>query len=178
MADGDQNTDGGTGQELHDTTGAGVPEGGPPQQAQGGGGSGLPPAIANHLPEKYQQRDDLQMAEDWMDATVQGSDTETVTLVDEKEGDVFVLELADITWKQVNDALTDALVPSATGEGKLDFAAYYREVAEAKIESVQPQVPEEQMATWLTGLNERLGKQLQQHLPDPVDEIEEQHEKN
>mgnify|MGYP006274690037 CR=1 FL=1 len=166
----DNEGDGGTGQGLHDTTQANVPD---PD-----GGSGLPPAIANHLPEKYQDRDDLNLAEDWMDATVQGNDTETVTLVDEKEGDVFVVELADITWQQVNSALTDALVPSASGEGKLDFGAYYREVAEAKIESVQPEVPEEQMTTWLTGLNERLGKQLQQHLPDPVDDIEEQTEKN
>ncbi len=118
------------------------------------------------------------MAEDWMDATVQNSSTEQVTLVDEREGDVYVLEMQDITWQQVNQALTDALVPSTSGEGKLDFGAFYRSVAENKIESVQPEVPEEQMATWLTGLNERLGKQLQQHLPDPVDNIDEQREGN
>lgn len=153
----------GTGDELHDTT-------------QGG----LPPAVQQHLPEKYQdQADDLALADNWMDGTVENSSgTETVTLVDEKEGRVFVVELADITWHQVNGALTEALIPSASGDGKLDFGAYYREVAAAKIESVQPEVPEEQVTTWLTGLNERLGKQLQQHLPDPVDNIEEQTEKN
>lgn len=155
------------GQELHDTTGA--------DPASGGG---LPPAVRNNLPERFQERDDLEMAEDWMDATVQNSSTEQVTLVDEREGDVYVLEMQDITWQQVNQALTDALVPSTSGEGKLDFGAFYRSVAENKIVSVQPEVPEEQMATWLTGLNERLGKQLQQHLPDPVDNIDEQREGN
>ena len=163
----DQASDGGTGQQMHDTVGAGVP--------------GLPDDVADKLPERFQEQaeqGDLSLAEDWMDATVQNSSTETVTLVDEQEGDVYVLEMKDITWQRVNQALTDALVPSASGEGKLDFGAFYRSVAEAKIESVQPEVPEEQMATWLTGLNERLGKQLQQHLPDPVDNIDEQREGN
>lgn len=168
MASDNERGEQGTGQELHDTTQASVPE----------GDGGLPPAIAQHLPEKYQQRDDLALAEDFMDGTVQGNSTETVTLVDEKEGQVFVVELADITWQQVNSALTDALVPSTSGDGKLDFAAYYRDVATSKIESVQPEVPEDQMQTWLAGLNERLGKQLQQHLPDPVDDIEDAEEKN
>lgn len=168
MADQNERSDGGTGRELHDTTGASPPE-----------SSGLPPAIRNHLPEKYQeQADEFSVAEDAMDATVQDAATETVTLVDEREGDVYVLELKDITWQEVNSALTDALVPSPSGEGKLDFAAYYREVAAAKIESVQPEVPDEQLTTWLTGLNEHLGSQLQQHLPDPVDNIQEQEVKN
>lgn len=144
-------------------------------------GAGLPGDVAQHLPDRFQEQaeaGELSLAEDWMDATVQNSSTETVTLVDEQEGDVYVLELKDITWQRVNQALTDALVPSASGEGKLDFGAFYRSVAEAKIESVQPEVPEEQMATWLTGLNERLGSKLQQHLPDPVDNIDEQREGN
>lgn len=142
--------------------------------------TGLPPAVRDALPERYQDRaDDFSLAEDHMDATVQNASTETVTLVDEKEGEVYVLEMTDITWQQVNSALTDALVPEAGGQGgKLDFGAYYRQVAEAKIESVQPEVPGEQLATWLTGLNERLGSQLQQHLPDPVDDIQEQEAKN
>ncbi|AGM11811.1 tail assembly chaperone [Haloarcula californiae tailed virus 2] len=142
--------------------------------------TGLPPAVRDALPERYQdQADDFSVASDHMDATVQNSSTETVTLVDDREGEVYVLEMADITWQQVNSALTDALVPEAGGQGgKLDFGAYYRQVAEAKIQSVQPEVPEEQMATWLTGLNERLGSQLQQHLPDPVDDIQEQEAKN
>jgi len=155
------------------------------QNEQHGGGTGhsntgLPPAVRDALPERYQdQADDFSVASDHMDATVQNSSTETVTLVDDREGEVYVLEMADITWQQVNSALTEALVPEAGGQGgKLDFGAYYRDVAEAKIESVQPEVPEEQMATWLTGLNERLGSQLQQHLPDPVDDIQEQEAKN
>ncbi len=144
-------------------------------------GADLPDSVLENLPERFQEQaeqGELGMAEDWMDATVQNSSTETVTLVDEQAGDVYVLEMQDITWQQVNQALTDALVPSASGEGKLDFGAFYRSVAEDKIVSVQPEVPEEQMATWLTGLNERLGKQLQQHLPDPVDNIDEQREGN
>lgn len=159
MANDNDASDASTGQ-LHDTT-------------QGG----LPDAIAQHLPEKYQDQD-LRLAEDHMNATVQNAHTETVTLVDEVEGEVYVLELKDISWNQVNGALTEALIPSASGDGKLDFGAYYREVAKAKIESVQPEVPSGQLTTWLTGLNERLGKQLQQHLPDPVDTIEEQEAKN
>jgi hypothetical protein len=78
----------------------------------------------------------------------------------------------------VNQALTEALVPSASGEGKLDFGAYYREVARSKIVETEPEVPEEQLATWLTGVKEGIGKQLQQHLPDPVDNISEQEAKN
>ena len=168
MASDDNGSERGTGQELHDTTGADVPQ-----------GEGLPPAIAQHLPEKYQgQAQSLSLADDYMDATVQNASTETVTLVDEQEGSVYVVELKDISWNQVNSALTDALIPSASGDGKLDFGAYYRSVAESKIVEVQPEVPEEQIATWLTGLNERLGKQLQQHLPDPVDDISEQEVKN
>lgn len=159
------------GQELHDTTGAAAPS-----------EDTLPPAILNNLPERFQeqaQQGELEMAEDWMQGTVQNSDTEQVTLVDEQDGSVYVLEMQDITWQQTNQALTDALVPDASGQGgKLDFGAFYRSVAEDKIVGVQPEVPEEQMATWLTGLNERLGKQLQQHLPDPVDNIDEQREGN
>lgn len=156
------------GQELHDTVGAAPPD-----------EDGLPPEVAEQVPEHIREEmEGLTLADDWMDATVQNSSTETVTLVDRQEGEVYVLELADITWSRVNQALTDALVPSASGDGKLDFGAYYRSVAEAKIQSVQPEVPEEQMATWLTGLNERLGKQLEQHLPDPVDEMSEDREKN
>lgn len=142
-------------------------------------GGDLPPAVRENLPERY-EGEDLSLAEDAMSATVQdqGGRTEQVTLVDEKQGDVYLLTLRDITWHQVNQALTDALVPSTSGDGKLDFGAYYRSVAESKIVSVEPEVPEERLTTWLTGLNERLGKQLQQHLPDPVDNIEEQEAKN
>lgn len=155
------------GQELHDTTGAAPAD-----------SSGLPPAVANNLPERFQDAD-LEMAEDWMDGTVQNSDTETVTLVDDRAGHVFVVEMQDITWQQINQALTQALVPGEGGSGgTLDFGAFYRSVAEDKIVDVQPEVPEEQMATWLTGLNERLGKQLEQHLPDPVDDIDEEREGN
>lgn len=152
--------------ELHQTTGGAV-------------ANDLPDIVADELPEKYQSEDGLEMADDWMDATVKGSDdTQTVPLVDEQTGRVFVVELTDITWHQVNRALTDALVTSGSGGGKLDFGAYYRAVAEAKIESVEPEVPEEQLTQWLTGLNERLGKQLQNHLPDPIDDIEEDEAKN
>lgn len=151
-----------TGQQMHDTV-----------------GGDLPPAVRENLPERY-AGEDLSLADDAMSATVQdhGGRTEQVTLVDEKQGDVYLLTLRDITWHQVNQALTDALVPSTSGDGKLDFGAYYRSVAESKITAVEPEVPEEQLTTWLTGLNERLGKQLQQHLPDPVDNIEEQEAKN
>jgi len=142
-------------------------------------GENLPPAVRENLPERY-EGEDLSLADDAMSATVQYQDgqTEQVTLVDEKQGDVYLLTLRDITWHQVNQALTDALVPSTSGDGKLDFGAYYRSVAESKIAEVDPEVPEEQLTTWLTGLNERLGKQLQQHLPDPIDDIEEQEAKN
>jgi len=160
MAGDDSHVGDGTGQKTYDTVGADLPEG-----------------VQAEIPERFQEQN-LVMAEDPMDATVQNTSQEQVPLVDEAEGEVYVVTLEEISWNQVNQALSDALVPSTSGEGKLDFGAYYRQVAKAKIVATEPEVPEEQLATWLTGVKEGIGKQLQQHLPDPVDDIEEQDAKN
>jgi hypothetical protein len=140
-------------------------------------GADLPDDVRGELPERFKDAE-LVMAEDPMNATVENANQKEVPLVDEAEGEVYVVTLQEITWNQVNQALTDALVPSTSGDGKLDFGTYYRQVAKAKIVDTEPGVPEEQLAQWLTGVKEGLGKQLQQHLPDPVDDIEEQEAKN
>lgn len=150
--------------ELHDTT----------QADPTGGDSGLPPAVANGLPDEYQ---DYSLADDASNATVSSSDTYQETLVDERAEEIYVLEMCDITWQQTNQALSNNLKQEGN-TGKLDFGGYYRDVAAKKIVSVQPEVPEESLVQWLTGLNERLGKQLEQHLPDPVADIEDDTEKN
>lgn len=150
--------------EIHDTV----------QATADADGSGLPPAVAASIPDKYQGYD---LASDANNATVDQSDTYTEVLADDRTEELFVLEMCDLTWTETNQALSDNLVKDGQ-QGKLDFAGYYRQVAEQKIESVEPEVPEESLTVWLTGLNERLGKQLQQLLPDPVADIEEAEEKN
>lgn len=160
MGSDDPRVGGGTGQKTYDTVSPDLPDG-----------------VQEEIPERFREQN-LVMAEDPMDATVKNSSEKQVPLVDEAEGEVYVVTLEDITWNQVNQALSDALVPSTSGDGKLDFGAYYRQVAKAKIVATEPEVPEEQLATWLTGVKEGIGKQLQQHLPDPVDDIEEQDAKN
>lgn len=153
-------------QGLHDTVGA-SPDGGSTD-------SGLPPAVQEQLPEQYQG---YELADDANSATVNTSETYYETLVDERTEQLYVLEMRDITWQQTNQALSDNLKKEGN-QGKLDFGGYYRDIAAQKIVSVQPEVPEENLVQWLTGLNERLGKQLEQHLPDPVADIEEDEEKN
>lgn len=160
---------GSAGNELHDTVQTEPPEPDEPE---------LPPEALEALPDRYDGQD-LSLADNHMDATVQSTSTETVTLVDEREGDVYVVELQDIAWPKVNSALSDALKPEpGGGGGTLDFGQYYRDVAAQKIVSVQPEVPEDQLTQWLTGLNERLGKQLQNHLPDPIEDIDDEEAKN
>lgn len=152
-----------TGDELHETVQAEPTD------------EGIPPAVLAGLPEKYRS---FSLASDSRGALVDGSNTYTVTLVDEQAEELYLVEMRDITWHQVNQALSQNLRADASGEGTLDFGGYYRDVAQAKIVSVTPPVEDGQLVQWLTGLNERMGKQLENHLPDPVDELSEAEEKN
>jgi len=151
--------------QLHDTT-----------NPNAGAESDLPPAVRDKLPEHLRERDDLQMADDPMSATVQGTDTYTEVLVDEQTGDVFQVTLQDVAWAKKNDTFSDSLTQTADGQGKLDFAQYYREMAMAKIVEVEPEP--DNLRVWLQGLNARLGSQLESLLPEPVDDLEDSREEN
>ena len=154
MAD-DTNADG----DLHDTTGADLPEG-----------------VLESLPDHLQDRDDLHMADDPMSATVNGAETWEKALVDKETGEVYVVTLSDISWPAKNDVFTNSLKRTGPNDGKLDFAHYYREVAKEMIESVEPQP--DNMTVWLQGLKSSFGTQLEEELPAPVSDLEETQEEN
>jgi hypothetical protein len=135
----------------------------------------LPDAALARLPDHLNPAD-LQMAEDAMDGTVSGSDTYRETIVDEQTGDVYLLTFQDVSWTEKNDTFSNALTRTADGEGKLDFAQYYREIAMAKLVAVEPEP--DNLRVWLQGLNSRLGSQLERHLPEPVENLEDQREEN
>lgn len=153
----DTSTDGGA--ELHDTT-----------------GNDLPEDIREQLPPSLRDREDLHIADDPMGATVASGETWTKPLVDEESGDVYVLTLSDVSWPKKNDIFTNSLKRTADGDGKLDFAHYYREVAKEMIQSVEPQPSN--LTTWLQGLTADFGSQLEDDLPAPVSDLEEAEEEN
>jgi hypothetical protein len=150
--------------DLHDTT-----------NPNSGAEQSLPEAVRDKLPSHLRDAD-LQMADDAMSATVQDSDTETVPLVDEGEGEVYLVTLKDVAWAKKNDLFSDSLKQTVDGQGKLDFAQYYREVAQAKIVEVEPEP--ENLRLWLQGLSAEMGSQLERHLPEPVDDLEDTREEN
>jgi len=145
--------------ELHDTTGADLPEG-----------------VLEDLPEHLKGRDDLRMADDAMGATVNPEETWTKPLVDEETGEVYVVTLTDISWPKKNDVFTNSLKRTGPNDGKLDFAHYYREVAKEMIVEVDPQP--ENMTVWLQGLKSNFGSQLEDELPAPVSDLEDTTEEN
>lgn len=152
----DTSTDGGA--ELHDTTG------------------GLPDDIRDQLPPSLQDREDLRIADDPSGATVSDDKTWQKPLVDEDSGEVYVLTLKDVSWPKKNDIFTNSLKRTADGDGKLDFAHYYREVAKEMIVEVDPQP--ENLTLWLQGLTADFGSQLEDDLPAPVSDLEETQEEN
>lgn len=152
----DTSTDGGA--ELHDTTG------------------GLPESIREQLPPSLRDREDLRIADDPSGATVSDDKTWQKPLVDEDTGEVYVLTLKDVSWPKKNDIFTNSLKRTADGDGKLDFAHYYREVAKEMIVEVDPQP--ENLTIWLQGLTADFGSQLEDDLPAPVSDLEETQEEN
>ena len=145
--------------ELHDTT-----------------DDGLPDDIREQLPPSLQDREDLHIADDPMGATVDETQTWEKPLVDEDTGEVYVVTLTDVSWPKKNDVFTNSLKRTADGEGKLDFAHYYREVAKEMIVKVDPQP--ENMTLWLQGLTADFGSQLEDDLPAPVSDLEDTTEEN
>lgn len=157
MTDDTTSTDGGA--ELHDTTNTDLPE-----------------SIREKLPPSVRDREDLRIADDAAGATVSGDKTWEKPLVDEETGEVYVLTMQDVSWPKKNDIFTDSLKRTADGGGKLDFAHYYREVAKEMIVEVEPQPGN--LTVWLQGLTADFGTQLEDDLPAPVSDLEEQQEEN
>jgi hypothetical protein len=135
----------------------------------------LPDDVRDALPPSMQDRTDLRLADDASGATA-GQKTWTKPLVDEETGAVYVLTLTDISWPQKNDIFTDSLKRTASGGGKLDFAHYYREVAKEMIVSVEPEP--DNLTVWLQGLSADIGSQLEDDLPEPVSDLEDDVEEN
>ena len=156
----------GNSNELHDTTGAQVDE----------NESGLPPAIANRLPDKY--KDGSHRLGTARESVVNEDETELVTIEAEEDGEevLYWFEVREIPWQEKNRIFKDN-VTQVGGSGQLQIDTYYREVAEAKIESW---FGEEEMSltTWLTGVRAEIGEKLEPHLPDPVGQLEEEEEGN
>ncbi|AGM11212.1 tail assembly chaperone [Haloarcula hispanica tailed virus 2] len=136
----------------------------------------LPEDVREALPARLRDREDLRIADDPMGATASGDKTWKAPLVDEDTGEVYVLTLTDVSWPKKNDVFTDSLKRTADGGGKLDFAHYYREIAKEMIVSVEPQP--ENLTVWLQGLKADFGSQLEDDLPAPVSDLEEQQEEN
>lgn len=136
----------------------------------------LPEDVREALPAHLRDREDLRIADDPRGATASGDKTWKRPLVDEDSGEVYVLTLTDVSWPKKNDVFTDSLKRTADGGGKLDFAHYYREVAKEMIVSVEPQP--ENLTVWLQGLTADFGSQLEDDLPAPVSDLEEQQEEN
>lgn len=150
--------------ELHDTT-----------NPNAGAESDLPESVRDKLPAHLRD-EDLEMADDAMGATVQGSDEHTEPLVDEQAGEVYLVTFQDVAWAKKNDLFSDSLTQTPDGQGKLDFAQYYREMAMAKITEVEPEP--DNLRVWLQGLSASMGSQLEQYLPEPVDDLEDTREEN
>jgi len=105
--------------------------------------------------------------------------TERVVVVDEDEKKAWWFDLTDISWFRANQIFSDNVEQDPnTGEGKLKAHSYYRDVAEAKTTDWSNS-DEMGLRQFLTGLDEELGKQLEQHLPDPGEvQLEEGEEEN
>jgi hypothetical protein len=153
--------------ELHDTTGAQVTE---------DNESGLPPAIANRLPEKYQTGE--HRVGTARESVVNEEDTEVVTVAATEDGEdvLYWFEMREIPWQEKNRIFKDN-VNQVAGSGQLQIDTYYREVAEAKIEGWFGE-DDMSLTTWLTGVRAEIGEKLEPHLPDPVGQLEEAEEGN
>jgi len=138
--------------------------------------SGLSDEVLEQLPASLQGRDDLRIADDAMGATVDDTQTWQKPLVDEATGEVYVVTLTDVSWPKKNDVFTNSLKRTPDGEGKLDFAHYYREVAKEMIVEVEPQP--DNVTVWLQGLTADFGSQLEEDLPEPVSDLEDTTEEN
>lgn len=136
----------------------------------------LPEDVREALPAHLRDREDLRIADDARGATATGDKTWKKPLVDEDSGEVYVLELTDVSWPKKNDVFTDSLKRTADGGGKLDFAHYYREMAKEMIVSVEPSP--DNLTVWLQGLTADFGSQLEGDLPEPVSDLEDTQEEN
>lgn len=126
------------------------------------------------LPEEYEDYEVGSVAE----ATV-SDETERVVITDDEEKKAWWFDLKDISWFRANQIFSDNVEQDPnTGQGRLKAHAYYRDVAEAKTVNWSNS-DEMGLRQFLTGLDEHLGKQLEQHLPDPGDvQLEEGEEEN
>lgn len=152
-------------QQLHDTTGAPDNDNSP-----------LPPALRQRIEERLGTDAEARMATP-AEVTV-SDDTRWEVIEWEQDGETVVwgVELKDISWQHKNRIFKDN-VEQVGGSGQLKVDTYYREVAEAMIES---HTLEDQMGltTILTGLKVDVGEKLEPHLPDPVGQLEEEEAKN
>ena len=140
--------------------------------------SGLPPAVANRLPEKYKSGDANVRLGTARESVVDENETELVTIeaVEDGEDVLYWFEMREIPWQEKNRIFKDN-IKQVGGSGQLEIDTYYREVAEAKITSW---FGEEDMGltTWLAGVRAEIGEKLEPHLPDPVGQLDEVEEGN
>lgn len=157
--------------ELHDTTGA-------PEFDE----SGLPPAVANRLPDKFKSgeyrmgtaRGSVVDKERTELVTIEGTEENPET--GEEEPVLYWFEMREITWQKKNRIFKDN-VEQVGGQGQLQIDTYYREVAEAMITSWFGE-DDMSLTQWLTGVGADVGEKLEPHLPDPVNQLEEAEEGN
>jgi len=154
-------------QQLHDTTGA-------PDATNE---DGLPPALRDRITETLGEDANARMATA-SEVTVDDNKTTWEVIEWEQDGETVVwgVELSEISWQEKNRIFKDN-VSQVGGSGQLQIDTYYREVAEAMIES---HTLEDTMGltTILTGLKVDVGEKLEPHLPDPVGQLEEEEAKN
>jgi len=92
-------------------------------------------------------------------------DTERKYLVDEPHERYWWFDMKPVTWMKKNQILSDCIRMDETGEGTLDVAEYYRQTALAM--TVEWSGGDDPLGTFITGLREELGAQVEEWLPDP-----------
>ena len=101
-----------------------------------------------------------------VDDALISNETERIYLVDEENQRYWWFDIAEISWYKKNSIFAECIEQTGAGEGRMDAAKYYREVAKEMIQEWSGS-DEMDIDTFLVGLSDDLGSQLEQKLPDP-----------